>query len=242
MRSYLADFNKESGADAADLAAAMAGYENGRNRRFLNYTDSNYTFANRSKEKSDDLVDFILTQNVDYDALFEDAMSNVRDAEDVVDRALEIATARYAESQAKLDEMIDRLPSLEDGRKVARSDKDGQVYTLDGQLVDQDTAATIQFKGHEDSLEVIQQQEDTTDTDFEILGRVRQDEARMGEIREHLADKPDADRVRELSEEANEIKERNLQTIDVLNDVKADNSIQLNDFDVSVPSIPSMNN
>ncbi len=197
MRSYLADFNRESGADAADLAAAMAGYENGRNRRFLDQLSSDHIVSNRGKEKYDYLVDFILTQNVDYEALFENAMNTVRDAEDVVDRALEIAAARYAESKAKLDEMIDRLPSLEDGRRVARSDKDGQVYTMDGKRVDPDVAASIQFKGHEDSLETIAKQKDTTNTDFETLNHVRNDELRLGEIREQLADKPDADRVRE---------------------------------------------
>ena len=210
MRSYLADFNRESGADAADLAAAMAGYENGRNRRFLNYTDSDYIFANRNKEKSDDLVDFILTQNVDYDALFENAMSKVRGAEEAVDKVLDIVAARFEKSSAKLDEMIDRLPTLEDGTKVARSDKDGQVYTLDGKRIAPEDAASVQFKGHEDSLENINKQKAQVNADMDVLNTARSDEVRLGEIREEMTgdDKPSADRVRELSEEADEIKSR----------------------------------
>lgn len=237
MRYYSIDFNRESGAemDRFDLAAAHAGVSNGRNARYLNKLDTGHSVSGKGKSKDSDLVDFILTQNVDYEALFADTMNKVRDAEDVIDRALEIAEARYAESKAKLEEMTSRLPTLEDGTKIARSDKDGQIYTLDGKLVDPDVAGTIQFKGHKDSLETIQKQQDRTNTDFETLNGVRKDQLRLGEIREEMTDddKPSANRVRELGEETSEIKERNTKIIEAQNNQNFENENQITNIDFS---------
>jgi HEPN domain-containing protein len=75
VRSYLANFNDKSGADAADLAAAQSGYDNGKNQRFLNSTLSENGSINRGKDnKSDDFIDFIIALNPDYAALFESTM------------------------------------------------------------------------------------------------------------------------------------------------------------------------
>ena len=234
MRSYLADFNRESGADAVDLAAAMAGYENGRNRRFLNYTDSDYTFANRGKEKSDDLVDFILTQNVDYDALFENTMGKVRGAEDAVDRVLDMAAERLAKSGVKLETLIDQAAELPDGTKVAK-DKHGTVLTLDGEVVAPELSAQIEWTGHEPSIEDIDAQRAQTKVDLELLNTAYRDEARLGEIREEMTseDKPSADRVRELNEEAGEIKERNTKIIEAQNNQNFENENQMTNIDFS---------
>ncbi|MEW7006740.1 hypothetical protein [Lentilitoribacter sp. EG35] len=213
MRSYIADFNIKSAAevDKFDLASAQAGVSNGRNERFLNVLETGSGIS--SKGKKSDLTDIILNQNIDYAALYEKTMQTVRDAEDAVERAMQMATSRYAYSQAALDEAIGRAAELSDGTLVARSEKDGLVYTLDGALVDQDEAAQIEWTGRERSLEYIQSAQDRADTDLGILTKIRQDEARLGEIREEMDSEPEPDRVKGLEEEAETIQERNEQQI-----------------------------
>ncbi len=138
-------------------------------------------------------------------------MSSVRDAEDAVERVMDMATSRYAQSQSKLDQMLERTAELPDGAKVARSDKDELVYTLDGVVVDQDEAAQIKWTGREPSFEDLQAAEDRANADYEILTGARQDVVRLGEIREEMESNPEADRVKDLQEEAEAIENQNTE-------------------------------
>jgi hypothetical protein len=239
MKSYLSYFNNQSGADAADLAAAQAGYSNGRNQRFLNALDPDTSPTGREKKNSDSITDIILTQQP-YDEIVARTMGNVRDAEDAVGRVLELATKRLAESQAALDALEDKAAALEDGRKVAL-DQDGNVRALDtGIVIDPQDAASIEWKGNEPTYEDIETARERADADFEILNNARRDEARLGEIREEIGTKPPADRIRELGEEAEAIKDRNEQLVtgfdsdhSFASDVRQEQSFA----NVSIPSI-----
>ena len=240
MRSYISDFNAKFGieTDKFDLALAQAGVSNGRNERFLNMLENGDGFSGKGKSMNSDLVDIILTQSPEYPALYKNTMQRVRDAEDAVDRVIVIATERFNISQAALDVMISRAAELPDGTKVARSEKDGLVYTLDGMLIDQDEVAQIEWTGREDSLEDIQAAQDRVEADFEVLTGARQDEVRLGEIREEMEIEPDADRVKDLGEEAEAIQKRN--EAHIIDDPSLNSngkSFDVAASDISVPSL-----
>ncbi|CAN0553248.1 unnamed protein product, partial [Ectocarpus sp. 8 AP-2014] len=114
------------------MAAALVGVSNGRNHGVLERVDTDLIRAGSDKNKKSDLVDYILTQNPEYAAIFENTMQHVREAETAVDRVLEIAAARFKTSQAKFDDLMNKAAELPDGDKIARSEKDGLVYTFDG--------------------------------------------------------------------------------------------------------------
>ncbi|MEP5730202.1 MAG: hypothetical protein ABJL67_12635 [Sulfitobacter sp.] len=220
MRSYLTDFNDfsrlgyvaERQHEVDGWNAAQAGMDTGRNANHMAQADVD-TPTNPKRKNSDkpnDLVDFILTQAA-YDALFSDTMTKIHEAETAVDHVLDLVTIRLTQDEAILDEMIDRLPVLDDGTKVAKSEKDGLVYTLDGVTVDPDVAALVPFTGHEASLETILQQEKAITEFRAIQDQAIADQHRLGEIREEMADKPSGDRLEELRAEVVTIQENSEQ-------------------------------
>ena len=242
VRSYISDFNNISGMknDAADLAAAQDGYSNGRNQRFLNALDSDASSAGRSKNKSNSITDIILTQSPEYAALVEAAMGNVRDAEDAVDRVLELASERFAESQAALEALEDRAMVLPDGRKVAL-DAEGNVRALGtGLTIDPEIAASIEWQGHEPRYEEIEAARERADADLQVLTNARRDEVRLGEIRSEIEAQPPADRLNELSQEAEAIKDRNVQALEALENKSAVAPVAQSDFEIGSLTVPSI--
>jgi hypothetical protein len=222
VRSYLIDFNefsrigyKEAQKHEVDgWNAAKAGMDTGRNANHLINAGADIAdHMKRTKDgKSDDLVDIILTQAA-YDALFSDAMTKIHKAETAVNHVIDLVAARLANDEAKFTEMIDRLPELDDGTKVARSEKDGLVYTLDGVAVEPEIAALVPFTGHEASLEAVLDQEQAVAEFRAIQKHAIADQHRLGEIREEMADKPSGDRLEELRAEVVTIQENSEQIV-----------------------------
>jgi hypothetical protein len=207
MKSYLSYFNDQSRIDAADLAAALAGVSNGRNQRFLNVHDSDMSHTGRGKSKSDGMTDIILAQ-IPLEQYRAETIERLRGVQNTVDKALEIATLRFDQNAAKLEGLEAMAAELPDGTKVAQ-DKNGNLRTLDGVLVDPELAAQVEIGPHNPSFESINEQRKRTDQSQNVLMQIRQDELTLGEYVEEIQNgNLSRERVDEINEKINDIENR----------------------------------
>lgn len=247
MRSCLADFNVQSGAEAErkreldSLHDARAGVSNGRNSHHLVALGSDLIPANRRGKGSgsDDVVDIVLVQQA-YEAFISDTLHTVRGAEDAVERVLDVVAARLSAAEERLDALVDAAAVLPDGTRIARSEKDGQIYTLDGLPIDPYRAEEIVWAGKEPSFEEIDAARDQISDLQDIADRANDDMHRLGEIREELDDQPPEDRVRTLSDEAGDIMERNAEALNVLENSNSSAPSAQSDFKLGDLSVPSL--
>ena len=198
MRSYLSDFNEISKAQVErdkalaldDLHNEMAGREVGRISRFLSDDARETATSSKRGGRSGEVLsalDLALMSDPAYAELYDGTFNRLRDAEAATERALMKAEEALAEARAALDMTLDRTATLEDGTRVFK-DVQGNVWTEHGQMVDDATAAGIEWKGHEPAHETFVIREQAAQEAQAHIHALHGYQIRLGEFRERLTD------------------------------------------------------
>lgn len=179
------DLNDRRKRDHDDLQNEIAGRSTGRQRRFLP-GDRSGSDVNGKRKASDgtlSALDLLLLTDPVYAALYRQVTDALTVAETETADAIDEAEAALASAKADLRDVLEKAARLPDGRHVFR-DAQGRVWTEDGEVVDPDTAAGIQWRGDEPSREdyltrkkVVEDWQATLDSlrDYQtdVLGRAR---------------------------------------------------------------------
>lgn len=205
--------------DFDNLQHSLSGVETGQQvRHGLNKDTSGSIFGNKRKSISDQIretLDWLLLNNPAYLQAHEAAMTSLRSAETTVTNALDRLLSNLKKEQTIFNGMLERAATLPDGQKVFR-DAEGQVKTLDGEIIDNDLAGTIQWRGDEPSYEEITQQKTHVDDLKEGINEVRGIETELGGIRGELTNNekpPTLERTDELKERIGELQSKATETV-----------------------------
>lgn len=247
MDRYTDSFNEHSDslrlkrevADRDDLNFAQSGVEVGRIRKHLPSEEIDPITGKRKKQAEIEAavqrtLDWLLLNDAAYRQAHENLMGSIRSAQTSTQYALERVLEIQQAEQTIMDEILSNAAKLPDGTKVFK-DKDGNVRSEDGTVIQPELAANIEWTGQEPSYEeyLAQRQriEELEAYELELRGI----EIEIGEIHERgnrdyepLTPEElerDTDRVDELEKRAREI-ENNAQnqapkhkTIDAPNEV-----------------------
>ena len=233
--------------DFDNLQHSLSGVETGQQARHgMSKDTSGSIFGDKRKtitEQIRETLEWLLLNNPAYAEVHEAAMTSLRSAETTVTNALDRLLANLEKEQAIFNQMLERAASLPDGRKVFR-DAQGQVKTLDGQIIDNDLVSTIQWRGDEPSYEEVIEQKNYINDLQEGVNEVRGIETELGGIRGELTNNekpPTQERVDELHERIQELNNQadtKLKT--TLNSRESQNSQSI-DFNISdLQSVPIM--
>ncbi len=256
MDNFLDSFNEHAESlreerkrdDFDNLQHSLSGVETGQQARHgLNKDTSGSVFGDKRKtitEQTRETLEWLLLNNPVYAGAHEAAMISLRSAETTVTNALDRLLSNLEKEQSIFEEMLERAASLPDGRKVFR-DIQGQVKTLDGEIIDKDLAATIQWRGDEPSYEDIIQQKTHVDDLQEGINEVRGIETELGGIRGELTnnEKPSTlERTDELKERIGELQSKATETVikATKDKIDADVSASIQNDDSVATVIPKM--
>ena len=217
MKSYLSDFNEisivQKGHDT-DLAMhdwhrEMSGVQASRISKHLGEdareTDASTRRSGRSGEVLSAL-DLALMADPAYAELYDGTFNRLREAEAAAERALIKAEEALADAMAALNTTLDRAATLEDGTRVFK-DAQGNVWTEHGQIVDEATAAGIEWKGHEPAHETFLIREQAVQEAQAHIHALHGYQVRLGEFRERLSDEDNPVTKAELESINREIEE-----------------------------------
>lgn len=197
MKSYLSDFNeisivqkeRERALALDDLHNEMAGREVGRISRFLSEDARETTASARRGGRSGEALsalDLALMTDPAYAELYDGTFNRLREAEAATERALMKAEEALADAMAALNTTLDRAATLEDGTRVFK-DAQGNVWTERGQMVNEATAAGIEWKGHEPAHETFLIREQAAQEAQAHIHALHGYQVTLGEFRERLS-------------------------------------------------------
>ncbi len=142
--------------DFDDLQNELAGRETGRLERFLSPDERERIRDGKSKgERQAEAMtrlQWMLANNAEYAALYDDTFDKLREAEQAAERALEKARLALAKAERDLQATLDSAARLPDGTRVFR-DEQGRVRTVHGATVSDLDAASIEWSGDEPAYE-----------------------------------------------------------------------------------------
>lgn len=120
-----------------DLAAEIGGYDNGRIHQILSGDTADAIREKRNGKDEKKLSAFELAMlNAEYAALFHTAENNIDTAQHKATAFDEKVHNAIDEMQQRVEKTLDAAVTLPNGKK-AFMNKDGEVYTVDGERVDQ---------------------------------------------------------------------------------------------------------
>jgi hypothetical protein len=145
--------------DFDDLQNELSGNDVGRIQRFLSPEASALLTDKRNGKQSAAMtaLDLMLLDNPHYAEIYHNAMDKMADYENATERALVKLEAKLSDAEADIENTLDHTATLPDGRKVFR-DADGQVWDEHQNLIDEATAASIEWQGSEPSYEAYLEQ------------------------------------------------------------------------------------
>lgn len=159
--------DKRREADHRDHGNEIAGRSTGRMYRFHPHDSPDGPYP-QDKHALNHTALHMLMQDPEYAKLYNDTMDLLARAEKATEKALAQAEQDLIEAQDQLNDMRDNASKLPDGTAVFR-DKDGNVWTEDGKLVDQEDAAAVVWKDNAPSYEdYLNQKQTVTDTQQRI--------------------------------------------------------------------------
>lgn len=174
----LPEADKHKQRDFDDINNELAGRETGRMARFFNKIGGSENETARRRQRADtlDLLSKLdqWLQDPEYAALYNGVLDLIARAEAVTETAIAMAKTDLAEMEANAGRLLD-------GTAVFM-DQNGDVFTADGQTVDPDIAAGVQWPDGAPSYEDYLRRR----TDLEELLRYQTDT--LGGTRDRLND------------------------------------------------------
>lgn len=193
--------------DLDDLNNELRGVDVGRISRFLSPDARKIVNGERKDKKGLDPLELVLL-SAEYMQAFEAADHGIRDAQQTGDKVRAKLDEAIEQLRQEIDETLNKAVTLPDGRK-AFMNKDGEVFTDNGERVDQAIVDGIDWAGRP-SLEEREDQLRRMDKLQELSREEQKLSLRLGELHNELHDddKPSTDRVEEIDRESKEIGER----------------------------------
>jgi len=173
--------------DFADLQDEMAGRITGKNARFLSAKERSRRAGQNADHKENFSKLQIMLADAAYRAAYTQTMSDLSGAESAVYDALIDAADQVNQAQSDLDDTVAGAQTLPDGTKVFRND-DGSVYTADGRKLDDDVAATIDWKDGAPSWEDVQTKQRALEDAKQRHTKLAGYDAELARIRKHMED------------------------------------------------------
>ncbi|MEO1189600.1 MAG: hypothetical protein AAFW60_11055 [Pseudomonadota bacterium] len=221
MNRFTDDFNahsealrkRDEAADRDDLNFAMTGVEVGRIRKHLPKSDINPATGkkrNRAAEAVQRTLDWLLLNDPAYARLHASALSGVRSASGKADDALDRALSMLEHEQDLMDELLASAAQLPDGTRVFR-DKAGNIRREDGSLVDEELAATIEWRGDEPTYEAYRAQKERINNVHDAVNELRGIQSTLGDYQNelHVNDTPPTqDRLQTIEQDGRDLKKR----------------------------------
>ncbi|MET1414384.1 hypothetical protein ABVF61_19080 [Roseibium sp. HPY-6] len=252
VERYFDQFNEISNAaaakkaleDAADLNHKIANVDIGRAHRFLSLENSARGGSKEKKEarrRFQTLLDELLL-DPEYAAAYQSASKALGDAETDAETQIEFAKEALAASTAELEELQSKAKELPDGRRVYFDPQTRQVFTEDGEVLDEAAASQIEFTGNEPIFADYVAARQKMDAAISRLEEWYNYQVTLGDFRNELEDQDNPPSKKRLGEIEREIEERKPQDITpepASSDVKAIDAT--NTASVSVPKIGSSN-
>ena len=188
--------------DRDDLNNEMAGREVGRIKRFLLEGYAGPAAQKRRDEEREHLSALmaILHSSAAYAALYDQTMDALRNAEAATEAVLAEARGVLANADEALADLMDNANTLPDGTKVFR-DRDGNVYTEDGRLVEGEALESIHWRGNAPSYEdFLAHRKAVSDAQATIDAILRYQTDTLGHARDRLTDEDNPPTKEELEE------------------------------------------
>lgn len=203
--------------DFDDLNHEISGQETGRNSRFLNgQNKKSGIYSKNTSEQFAETLEWLLLNNPQYRLAHENLMDALRDAQHKTQDVLERVLAELSQERILMDEYLSSAAKLPDGTIVFK-DKEGKVRNENGEIVPDELAASIRWRGDEPSYEVYAASknriEELEAAEAELCGI----ETDLGEIHERNTRNNDPLSIEEKHADtdfANSLKER-VEAIDV---------------------------
>ncbi|ODA66590.1 hypothetical protein A7A08_02357 [Methyloligella halotolerans] len=178
--------------DFEDLQNEMAGRETGRLARFLSPDERERIKDGKSKSERQaeamTRLQWMLANDPEYAALYEDTFAKLREAEQAAERALERARLALAKAEQDLQTTLDSAARLQDGTRVFK-DQNGQVRTEHGGKVSDLDAASIDWRGDEPSYEQLSAHRERVAGLNQSIGHVQEIQVNsLGRIRDRMSD------------------------------------------------------
>ncbi len=186
-----------------DHGNEMAGRSTGRMYRFHPHHTPDGPYP-QDKHTLNHTTLKLLLQDPEYAKLYNDTMDLLSRAEAATEKALAQAEQDLAKAEDTLDDMRDNANKLPDGTAVFR-DKDGNVWTEDGELVDPADAAGIVWKDDAPSYEDYQRQRQKADDTRQRIDDIRRYQVDvLGRARDRMSDKnnpPSKDDIQDIHDD-----------------------------------------
>ena len=191
--------------DLDDLNHELAGVEVGRIKRFLSPEAREIIQGERKDKKGLDPLELALL-SLDYTQAFEAAERDIREAQQKAGNFLDKADQAIEKLQQEIDDTLAQAVTLPNGKK-AFMNKQGEVFTVDGERVDQAIVDGIDWTG-KPFLELREEQLRRMDKLQDIANEGSRLSLRLGELDNDLHDddnRPDKDAVDAIQDEVDGI-------------------------------------
>ncbi|MBL4808286.1 MAG: hypothetical protein JKY31_13540 [Rhodobacteraceae bacterium] len=202
--------------DFDDLQNELAGRETGRNQRFLGKGNTETQEARRRKPQDQleqTLLQLLLQNDPIYAVQYGSVMDLLGRAETVTDIALAQAEADLALAQEAVSMTLDRANKLPDGTAIFK-DRNGSVWTADGQLLKGDDLEGVFWNASTPSYEDYLKHKKAADGAQYQMDALRLYQVDvLGKSRDLLTDPDNPSSLEELEELKKRIEENAPQSI-----------------------------
>lgn len=252
MERYFDQFNEISNAvaakqaleNAADLNHEIANVDTGRVHRFLSGDNSTRSGSREEKEAKRRLQTLFdeMMRDPEYAAAYQSASKALGEAENDAEVQIALAKETLATSNAELDDLQSKAKELPDGRRVYFDPQTGQVFTEDGQALDEATASQIEFTGHEPTYADYVAAKQKVDSAQSHLDEWYNYQITLGGFRNELEDQDNPPSNQRLGEIEREIVESRLEFVSAdQNFVASEQPDRTSSMNVALPTITSSN-
>ena len=187
--------------DLVEMQNEIAGRGHSRIRRFLPDDHASNPAAQAKKKRQERAYRSALRallKNESYRALYEETFDKLRSYEAATERALEQAREDVTEAKDALDEMRERASTSPDGTRVFR-DKNGDVYSEDGELISGAALESIEWCADAPSYEdFVAQKKATAEAEGRVNDLLIYQTDVLGHARDRLTDEDNPPTKQEL--------------------------------------------
>lgn len=196
---------KKRRTDFDDLQNEQADRETGRARK---YYPRDHDGSQSAKAKEERYLSALkrMLQNETYLALYNQTDDLLTKAETATEKMLPQAEQQSRRDDEALDDMLEKANKLPDGTAVFR-DKDGNIYTEDGGLIEAAEAESIVWKDNAPTYEDYRKQKQDAEKSRQQVEDIRRYQVDvLGNARERLHDENNPLSPEELKEMQQEVK------------------------------------
>lgn len=231
--------------DFDDLQREVAGVEVGRITRFLPEGARGQDAVEKRKAERAEMLTRLqqMMRDPEYAALYNDTTNRLREAQNALDGMREQAQRLLDEQNEAIARIDARAARDADGRAVFK-DRNGGVRYADGELVSEEAAAAIVWRGDEPGFEEREAHAQHYARIEGVLFDIDAGQAEIGEMQERLEDEKNpvsTPEMKDFQDRAREIEHGNQSRLNevVLSPVQEPEVQIVSTYPQSTPAVPS---